>query len=627
MKLATHLSLFALLAAASLGIILDNDGNPELALISTKDLNLQDVEDLAMSDAQKLKLMENFRNLNIGNLDEGALLTPDTKAPGDVTAVGLEPKSVHMFERTPNLTVVENRDIETQVHRIHQPNTVYKAKLDVQRVDIQGPKQIIVVEPAALLPNLVEKRKEVLKIKAPDAVNAPDVRMSPEGLRSPLTIDIPELQSDLPSLEVEAMPDITMPSIQVDPMNKPLPSLNVEPIESRNLPDIDVPVLKKAVPQIELPEDTPIPGIGLPNFDRKMADIQEVKVNPVLADVALPNISDHMNDFDVNRVVQGDFDDFVVPNMKNDMEVFSVPQRQSGDHDVVFEDIRLPNVVETPAPVLKPIELDVQPHRIKDINVFNVPHDIRMPQVESPEFQAIPAIQVNAPEINHFMFKPLGPVVEPKVHIPTVGVVHTIIEPKHLTLDHELTLAQEQQVIPHHVLYEPHVIVDHDSMTQMPLMQINTPRNRDQDFIYNTTYCPEDEKKEMKKKVEKKVEKKEKFVLVPKVSFPVVEEEEEESEESVDVAATQEALDNLDLETLDLDPEQLVEEPIIEEDTDDEQGFVYDLSFLKNRPNSVAWEPNEFKGDHIWVLDNSGNAAPYRVSAKDIGDKFVGDSQ
>ena len=250
-----------------------------------------------------------------------------------------------------------------------------------------------------------------------------------------------------------------------------------------------------------------------------------------------------------------------------------------------------------------------------------------MPQVESPAFRAIPEIQVEAPEINHFMFKPLGPVIEPKVHIPSVGVVHTIIEPKHLTLDHELTLAADQQVIPDHVLYEPHIILDHDSSTQFPVTQIITPRNRDQDFIYNTTYCPEDEKKEEKKEV--KVEKKEKFILVPKISFP---EEEEE--------VTQEELDNIeeDLSMLEEDPEDLVEETIVpeeveeepveveEEPVDDEQSFVYDLSFLKNRPNSVAWSPNQFKGDHIWVLDKEGNAAPYRISSKDLGNKFVGDA-
>ena len=622
MKITAKLSIFIVLLTTSRSIILDNNGDPQLALISTKDLNLENIEDLSMSDAQKLKLMENFKNLNVNNLNTKTLLTPDTKSPGDVTAVGMEPKSVHYFERTPNLTVIDDKDTVHQVHTIHQPLTVQRPGLDVRRVEIKGPKQIKIIEPAALLPNLVEKRKAVLKIKAPDAVNAPDVKMSPEGLRSPLTIDIPDLQSDLPSLEVEAMPDITMPTIEVEALNKDLPSLQVEPIESQALPNIDVPVLQKKVPQIELPEDRPIPGIGLPNMDREMADFDVVKVNPVLADAALPNISDHMNDFDVKTVEQGGFSDFNVPDQKNEMEKFYVPQRQSGNHDVVFEDIRLPNVVETPSPVLKPIDLDVQPHRIKDIEVFNVPHDIRTPQVDSPEFKALPAIEVNAPEINHFMFKPLGPVVEPKVHIPTVGVVHTIVEPEHLTLDHELTLAQNQQVIPDHVLYEPHIIVDHESLPQMPVMQITTPRNRNQDFIYNSVYCPEDmkEKKEEKKEEVKLDNVKEKFVLVPKISFPQEKEEEE---------VTQEELDNLDLETLDLDPEELVEDPIIPEEKqeDDEQSFVYDLSFLKNRPNSVAWSPNEFKGSHIWVLDKEGNVEPYRVSSKDIGDKFVGASK
>ena len=622
MKNTFKLSIFLVFLSTSRAILLDRNGDPELALISTKDLNLENIEDLSMSDAQKLKLMQNFKGLNLGSLKTNSLLTPDIKTPGDVTAVGLEPKSVHLFERTPNLTVLEDRDTVHQIHTIHQPLTVRKAKLNVQRVDIQGPKQILVTEPAALLPNLVEKRKAVLKIKAPDAVNAPDVKMSPNGLRSPLTIDIPDLQSDLPSLEVEAMPDINMPSIQLEALSKDLPSLDVTPIESHNLPEIDLPQLNKAVPQIELPEDTPIPSIGLPNFDRDMADFDVVKVNPVLADVNLPQISDHMNDFDVNTVVQGDFSDFNVPDQKNQMESFSVPQRQSGDHDVVFEDIRLPNVVETPSPILKPLEMDVQPHRLKDINVFNVPHKISMPQVESPAFKAIPAIQVNAPEINHFMFKPLAPVIEPKVQIPSVGVVHTIIEPQHLELNHELTLATQQQVIPDHILYEPHIVSGHQ--TQFPVMQINTPRNRNQDFLYNTVYCPEDEKKMVKlDNVEAPV--KPKFVLVPKVSFPEIEEPvevEEPVEEPVEeeVEITQDDLDNLDLETLDLDPEALVEE----EPEEDDQDFVYDLSFLKNRPNTVAWSPNNFKGDHIWVMDKDGNAAPYRISSKDIGGKFVG---
>lgn len=624
MKLALTLSVFIALATFSQAIILDNNGDPQLALINTSDLNLENIEDLSMSDAQKLKLMENFKNLNVGNLNQKTLLTPDTKAPGDVTAVGMEPKSIHDFERTPNLRVIEDRDTVHQIHTIHQPLTVQRAQLEVRPLNIKGPKQIDIVEPAALLPNLVEKRKAVLKIKAPDAVNAPDVKMSPNGLRSPLTIDIPEMNSSLPSLEVEAMPDINMPQIEVGPFNKDLPSLNVEPIESHALPEIDVPVLKKAVPQIELPEDTPIPGIGLPNMDREMADFEPVKVNPVLADAQLPEISDHMNDFDVNIVEQGEFSGFNVPDQKNEMESFYVPQRQSGNHDVVFDDIELPNVVETPSPVLKSIDLDVQPHRIKDINVFNVPHDIRMPQVDSPAFKAIPEIEVNAPEINHFMFKPLGPVIEPKVHIPSVGVVHTIIEPEHLTLDHELTLATDQQVIPNHVLYEPHVIVDHKASTQFPVMQISTPRNRDQDFIYNTVYCPDDMKKVIEKPVEVIAPKpKKKFILVPKIVFN----QEPEKEEEV----VEEPLDNIDLDALNLDPEELIEEPIVPEvvsepEPSDDQSFVYDLSFLRNRPNSVAFKPNVFKGNHIWVLDKDGNAAPYRISSKDLGDKFVGES-
>ena len=290
MKNTFKLSIFLVFLSTSRAILLDRNGDPELALISTKDLNLENIEDLSMSDAQKLKLMQNFKGLNLGSLKTNSLLTPDIKTPGDVTAVGLEPKSVHLFERTPNLTVLEDRDTVHQIHTIHQPLTVRKAKLNVQRVDLQGPKQILVTEPAALLPNLVEKRKAVLKIKAPDAVNAPDVKMSPNALRSPLTIDIPDLQSDLPSLEVEAMPDINMPSIQLEALSKDLPSLDVTPIESHNLPEIDLPQLNKAVPQIELPEDTPIPSIGLPNFDRDMADFDVVKVNPVLADVNLPQI-------------------------------------------------------------------------------------------------------------------------------------------------------------------------------------------------------------------------------------------------------------------------------------------------------------------------------------------------
>lgn len=625
MKIAVKLSVFISMMALSHAIILDNNGDPQLALINTEDLNLENIEDLSMSDAQKRKLMDNFSNLSVNTLNEKTLLTPDIKAPGDVTGVGMEPKSVHVFERTPNLTLIEDKDTVHQIHTIHQPLTVRKAQLDVQRVDIKGPKQITVVEPAALLPNLVEKKTAILKMKAPDALNAPDVKMSPDGFRNPLTIDIPDMQSDLPSLEVEAMPDITMPTIQVDPMNKDLPSLEVTPIDSHALPDIEVPVLKKNVPQIELPEDTPIPSIGLPNMDREMADFDVVKVNPVLANASMPIISDHMNDFNVNIVDQGQFADFNVPDMKNDMESFYVPQRQSGDHNVMFDDIRLPNVVETASPVLKPIDIQVAPHRLADINVFNVPHDIRMPQVESPAFKAIPAIEVNAPEINHFKFKPLGPVIEPKVHIPSVGVVHTIIEPEHLTLDHELTLATDQQVIPHHVLYEPHIITDHGSSTQFPVMQINTPRNRDQDFIYNTVYCPE-KNKMVKKKVKKEVKLdnvEKKYVLVPKISFP--------KEEEVEV--TQEELDNIeeDLKSLEVDPEDLVEETIVpeeveEEPVDDEQSFVYDLSFLKNRPNSVAWSPNAFKGDHIWVLDKEGNAAPYKITTKDLGNKFVGDA-
>lgn len=610
-----RIMLLTLAVGTTFGIVLDPASPEDSKLISTKDLNLEDVEDLNMSDEQKQLLMKNFRAVGKEYLSDASLLTPDRPHPGDVVAVGMEPKSLHLVERTPNLKYYPESRTRQQVHTIVQPLTIMEAKQRLVTQDIQGPKQVIVKEPISLIPNVIEQHADKTVLSAPSALNAPDIGVSPNGQRSMPTIDIPAMNKAVPSLQIEAHPDINMPEIQIGNMDKQLETLQVDAIESHALPEINAPVLEKAVPSIVLPEEEAIPSIGLPNMDRRMDDFTVPTADPTITAMTAPSIDRSFSDFDVNIVDQGAFSDFNVPDQKNDMAAFNVPLARFGDMSHQFDDIRLPNVEEVAEPQLKVINLDDKAaHRLADIQVTNVPHDIRHPQVENVEFPALKAIDVPRPGIADVTFGEIAPLQVPTAHMPPMGLMAKIREPKQLQVSHEQLIAKNQQVIDDHVVFVPNVIVAPGDRIQMPKFRIREPQIRDQDFIFPTRYCPPGEEELMAKKVVVKKPARKVIVVAAPAPEPVVDENPD-----LDVAIPEEVAADLEVDPMDL----VVEEPV---DNSDNEGndFIYDFSFLKDRPNEVADMPNTFRGSRLYLQDNQGNARPYQISSRDIDGALVG---
>ena len=605
--------LLTIVVGTTTAIVLDPASPEDSKLISTKDLNLEDVEDLNMSDEQKQLLMKNFRAVGKEYLSDASLLTPDRPHPGDVVAVGMEPKSLHLVERTPNLKYYPESRTRQQVHTIVQPLTIMEAKQKLVTQDIQGPKQVVVKEPISLIPNVVEEHANKTVLSAPSALNAPDIGVSPNGERSMPTIDIPLMNKAVPSLQIEAHPDVNMPEIQIGNMDKQLETLQVDAIQSHPLPEINVPVLDKAVPSIVLPEEEAIPSIGLPNMDRRMDDFTVPTADPTITAMTAPSIDKSFSDFDVNVVEQGAFSDFNVPDQKNDMAAFNVPLARFGDMSHQFDDIRLPNVEEVAEPQLKVINLDDKAaHRLADIQVTNVPHDIRHPQVDNVEFPALKAIDVPRPGIADVTFGEIAPLQVPTAHMPPMGLMAKIREPKQLQVSHEQLIAKDQQVIDDHVVFVPNVIVAPGDRIQMPKFRIREPQIRDQDFIFPTRYYPPGEEKLMAKKVV--VKKPARKVIVVAAPEPVVDENPD-----VEVAVPEEVAADLAVDPLDL----VVEEPV---DASDKEGndFIYDFSFLKDRPNEVADMPNTFRGSRLYLQDNQGNDRPYQILSRDIDGALVG---
>merc|ERR1740139_1010289 len=110
---------------------------------------------------------------------------------------------------------------------------------------------------------------------------------------------------------------------------------------------------------------------------------------------------------------------------------------------------------------------------------------------------------------------------------------------------------------------------------------------------------------------------------VEEESEEVVEEEaapvEEESEEVVEEESAPVEEEAAPAE------EAVEEEGVVLDNVDDENNFVYDLSFLQNKPNEVAWTPNAYKGsEYIWIKGPDGNSKPYRLSSNNVGGSFVG---
>ena len=628
MKQAAQFSvLLAFVVCGSLQIFLDPNNVP---FLSTEDLNLEDVSDMNMSNEQKAELMSKFNSLDFDGANQIKLLTPDLAAPGDVTGINLN-KTVHEVERTPNYELTRDHGIIKQIHTIRQPLTIQKANVALVQQDIKGSKQIVVVEPEALLPNIVKVNKDSVKLSAPSALNAPDVTVSPNGKRSMPTIDIPRMQKEVPRLHIEATPDVQMPQIEVERFHKDLPSLVVDPIESKELPSIQVPRLHKQVPSIQLPdtEDIEMANIGLPNMDREMADFQVPNSNPTLALANVPRTSDQFNDWDVNRVVQGDFSDFSVPDDQNNMENFHVPKARQGDMSFIFDDIRLPNVEEVAGPGLRDINVgDDSFHRLNVIDVENVAHKIYNPQVDNPEFNPLETIDVAAPGIPAFKFDAIAPLVEPNVYIPTVGLKIPVREPKQLQLHHELLLAKNQQKIRDHVVYVPNILLEEPDRIQMNRFPMVEPHNRKQNFIFPMVDCPPGLKPVKTIPVVEKIKGIPVVIFVP--VFLLNKKQTVIPHKDVDVMVPEETNLPSILVDANVDPEDIVDSIIpddINTGDDDGQEFVYDLSMLKTRDNAIAWEPNMFKGQQLFVRDANGVAKPYRISSKDLGDTIVGESR
>lgn len=608
--------LFLALAMSSTwAIVLDPQSPADSKLISTKDLNLENVEDLNMSDAQKVLLMKNFRQIGKQYLSDASLLTADRPHPGDVLGVGMEPKSLHLVNRTPNLKYFPESGTRQQVHTIVQPLTIMEARQRLVTQDIKGPKQVVVKEPISLIPNVIEQDANRTILSAPSALNAPDIGVSPNGQRSMPTIDIPYMNKAVPSLQIEATPDITMPEIQIGNMNKQLETLVVNPIVSQALPQIDLPNLDKAVPSIVLPEEEAIPSIGLPNMDRRMDNFTVPTADPTMTLMTQPSVDTSFTDFNVNIQDQGAFSNFNVPEQQNDMAAFNVPLARYGDMSMEFDDLRLPNVEEVAEPQLKVIRLDDKAaHRLADIQVTNVPHDIRYPQVDNVEFAGLRAIDVQRPGIADVTFGDIAPLRVPTAYMPPMGLMAKIREPKQLQVSHEQLMARNQQVIDDHVVFVPNVIVAPGDQIQMPKFQIREPRIRDQDFIFPTRWCPPGTLKA------------EPEVIVAKpardmVWIPAPVEEIVDENPDVDVMVPEEVAADLDVNIDDL----IVEEPV---DVSNNEGndFIYDFSFLKDRPNEVADAPNTFRGSRLYLQDNQGNARPYQISSRDIEGQLVGSS-
>jgi hypothetical protein len=647
MKNLLFLSLFAL---GTLSVFLE-DGSYKL--VSTEDLNLENISDLNMSDEQKAQLMQNFLNMDLQGAEEVNLLTPDKTEVGDVTGV-LMNKTEHEVQRTPNLDLYTERQNLDQVHVVHQPLTIYKAKVKLVDQHIKGPKQVHIVEPSALLPNIVESETVGKVVSAPSAVNAPDVRLSPEGIRAMPTIEIPSMESNLESLSLEAIPDSPLPNLEINELSKELPTMNISEIEAKAVPSLSLPKLEGDVPSIELAAESEIPSIGLPNMDRDMSDfsVPNMKGSDIVANK--PEMNFNMNDFNVDRVNFGGFSDFSVPSMDNDMASFNVPLKRSGNMDVVFDDIRMPNVAEVQGPNLQPIVINDQAaHRLVDINVANVPHPIYTPQVDAPHFNPLQTIDVADPKIAAFEFSKVSPLVEPEVYIPPAGLRVPIREPKQIQLQHEQLLAKNQQVINDHVIYVPQIILENKARTQMPRFRTEVPNYRHQDFIFPVYRLESGLRKAIETKDEKV------YVVLPAGEFPAselrividqedsskvaialddlaieqvkeAEEEKEDKDEKIYVVAPEGGLDldNLD-DLLNTDVDDIINQSIIPEDADSEeegQDFVYDFSFLKDRPNYVAWEPNMYKSSHMWVNGPQGYPVQRKISYKDLDGVIVGDS-
>lgn len=351
-----------LLTAPLAGIFLTPDGSRALDINELEPITVED-----MSDVQRALTIDNFNNLDQDGLASLVLKTPRLATPGDVTAVGLKPKSVHLLGRTPNIEYVPSDTVPVTRTPIKAPVDMPEIREVAKPVDYTVVKQpefynspMTLKSPVLDLPQFITKETGEICLPEIEPVKLPQL-VQPGEIHAELPqVNLARIDAQMPEIQLESQ-QIDLPSVTVQKINTELPDVQVQGIEHEAFPDIAVPNVDAELPDIVLPNAQQIvmPEVNLPQMDHSMPEVNiPVQDQLELPEINLQKIDSELPEIEVDVAAHADLPSLDLPQFETKVPTFEIKSKQAEDINVHVPRVPIPALKIKAAPEIKGVDVN-----------------------------------------------------------------------------------------------------------------------------------------------------------------------------------------------------------------------------------------------------------------------------
>lgn len=407
-------------------IFLSPDGSRALKIDELRDITVED-----MNDVQRALTIDNFKNLDTKGLASLILKTPRLATPGDVTAAGLKPRSIHLLGRTPNIEYVPSNTQPVTSIEIKKPIEI------VQPVKIKNSTDYTVVKqpefynspmtlksPTLDLPQFITKETGEICLPELETIKLPQLTQPGE-----INVDLPQvnlerIDAQFPDIQLKSQ-QIDLPSVNVQKINTALPDVNVQGIEHDAFPDINVPNVDAQLPDIVLPNAQQIvmPEVNLPEMDHSMPEVNiPVQDQLELPDISLAKIDSELPQIDVNVAAHADLPSLDLPDFTTNVPTFEIKSKQAEDINVYVPRVPIPELKVKAAPEIQGINVNAFiPDQVTQSG-FHGHADITSLGQKAVAFPKLIGVTPGPPRIPDLLMKGASASISPQILMPNISI-------------------------------------------------------------------------------------------------------------------------------------------------------------------------------------------------------------
>jgi hypothetical protein len=415
-----------LITAPLAAIFLNPDGSRALRIDELEGITVE-----SMDDVQRALTIENFNNLKDSDLASLILKTPRLATPGDVTAVGLEPKNPHLQGRTPNIKYVPSDTVPVTRVEIKKPSVVLDSTPIESSVDSTIIKQpefynspLTLKSPTLDLPNFILKDSGEICLPEVEPLKLPQLTQPGEIHAELPKVNLARIDANMPEINLQSQ-QIDLPSVTVQEINTELPDVNVSGIEHEAFPDINVPNVDAELPDIVLPSAQRIdmPQVNLPQMDHSMPDVNiPVQAQLDLPEINLAKIDSELPQIDVDVAAHADLPSLDLPKFETSVPTFEIKSKQAEKINVEVPRVPIPQLKIKAAPQIKGVDVGAFIPSVVTLDGAEGYADITTLGQKAVAFPKLEGVAPGAPALPDLLMKGASATISPQIPMPDLSI-------------------------------------------------------------------------------------------------------------------------------------------------------------------------------------------------------------